>query len=170
ALQVSGGTVSLTSATLVSNTAQGGTGGRGAGGSLYIAPGGGAGGNGFGGALEVSAGSAAVGNDSLTSNIAQGGKPGGYFAAVGNGFGGAVQVAAGGAITFSNDAVSSNVAQGGEFVSAFGQILARGLGEGGGVYIASVATVYVDAFTLKNVKNNTASTNSPNVYGQFLET
>jgi hypothetical protein len=45
-----------------------------------------------------------------------------------------------------------------------------GLGEGGGLYIASGAIVYIDAFTLANVIDNTASTSYPNIFGTYIQT
>jgi len=44
------------------------------------------------------------------------------------------------------------------------------LGQGGGLFIASGATVDVDPFTLKHVIDNTVSTNYPNIFGTYIET
>jgi hypothetical protein len=43
----------------------------------------------------------------------------------------------------------------------------NGLGEGGGLYIDPAATVYLDAFTVTNILNNTASTSDPNIHGTY---
>ena len=60
-----------------------------------------------------------------------------------------------------------NTAQGGD------------LGEGGGLFIgteastfygSTVASVYIDAFTLANVIDNTAATSYPNIFGTYIET
>jgi hypothetical protein len=42
-----------------------------------------------------------------------------------------------------------------------------GLGEGGGVYVDPTASVSLDAFTVAHLKNNTASTSDPDVFGSF---
>ena len=53
------------------------------------------------------------------------------------------------------------------------------MGEGGGLFIgteasafygSSVAIVDIDAFTLANVIDNTASTSDPNIFGTYTET
>jgi hypothetical protein len=128
-LYVNGGTATLTGVTLSSNTALGGQGGNGAGGAGWgirsSAPGGN-GGNGFGGALATG----------------------------------------GGTVTLLSDMVDSNSAQGGRGGSG-GQSRNPGFGEGGGLYIDPAATVDLDAFTLANILNNTASTSDPNIHGSY---
>jgi hypothetical protein len=163
ALEVSGGTVSLTGATLSSNTAQGGQGGDG-----------GNGGNGFGGALQVSGGAVSVTRSALSSNTAQGGNGAvdvaadpGYTGNGGNGFGGGLEVG-GGTVTLTSVTVTTNDAHGGS--PGIGGWFPYPMGEGGGVYIASGATVYIDAFTLANVISNTASTSNPNIFGTYIKT
>jgi hypothetical protein len=42
-----------------------------------------------------------------------------------------------------------------------------GQGEGGGLYIDPLASVCLDAFTLANILNNTASTQDPNIHGSY---
>jgi predicted outer membrane repeat protein len=56
-------------------------------------------------------------------------------------------------VTLSNDTVESNSAS----------------SAGGGIYIASLATVYIDPFTLAHVINNTAAID-PNIDGTYIET
>jgi hypothetical protein len=159
ALQVSGGTVSLISDTLSSNAARGG-----AGSSLP-----GNGGNAFGGALQVNGGTVSVGNSTLSSNTAQGGNAGfvqnGFWQMGngGNGFGGALEVNSG-TLSLTSDTVSSNSAQRSIVV---GQV--AGVGAGGGLYIASGATVDIDAFTLAHFMNNTASTSDPEIHGTYIK-
>jgi len=184
---VAGGAVNLTSDNLSSNWACGGTGyGSGAGafgGALYVAGGtvmlsndnltsnaakGSGGGNGsaFGGALCVAGGTVTLTSNTLSSNTAQGG-PGSrsghygqyHYVPGGNGFGGALY-AGGGTLTLGNDTVTGNTAQ--------GSGVYPGLGEGGGLYIAAAATVYLDAFTLANTVNNTASTSNNDIFGSYI--
>jgi hypothetical protein len=190
-LYVAGGNVTLTSTSLSSNTARGGrSSGTGAGGGLYVAGGtvtladtnlssdtaqgaagssviafnnsfGTVGGTGRGGALYVAGGNVVLTGDSLTANTAEGGIGGygRYEGAGGSGLGGGVY-AAGGTITLRDDSVTGNAAGGG-----YGYAL--GLGEGGGLYIDPTAAVYLDAFALANILNNTASTSDPNIHGSY---
>jgi hypothetical protein len=180
-LYVSSGSLSLTNFTLSSNSAQGGPGGfyflfsffQGnggpggyGGGHTYYS--GGAGGNGFGGGLYVTSGSVSLTNLALFSNTAQGGNGGifgGTYASIdgagGNGFGGGLY-AAGGSVTLQSDSVTGNAANGG-----LGGGFPSGLGEGGGLYFVSQAKAYLDAFTVANVINNTASTSDANIYGHY---
>jgi hypothetical protein len=80
----------------------------------------------------------------------------------GNGFGGGVYVS-GGTATLTNVTVSSNSALGGRGKYFPGP----GLGEGGGLSINTAATVHLDAFTVANIVNNTASTSDPNIHGSY---
>ena len=80
----------------------------------------------------------------------------------GNGFGGALEVNSG-TLSLTSDTVSSNSARRSIVV---GQV--AGVGEGGGLYIASGATVDIDAFTLSHVINNTATNNGNNIYGTYF--
>jgi hypothetical protein len=191
ALQVSGGTVSVIGSTLSSNSALGGNGGNGT-----YPFGGGNGGNGFGGGIYVAGGTVTLGVDTLSSNAAQdglSGKNGGTFGGPsfpGLGEGGGLYVA-GGSVAVTSDTVESNSA-----VSSFIDDL--GLGEGGalyvaggtvtltnttvqsdtatyaggGIYIVSTATVYLDPFTVANTINNTdlSGTNgsTANIDGSYI--
>ncbi len=83
----------------------------------------------------------------------------------GNGFGGGLYVA-GGSATLTYSTVSSNNAQGGAYGLGT-HIGPPSLGEGGGIYIVTSATVYLDAFTVANTVNNTASTSDPNIHGSY---
>jgi hypothetical protein len=154
-LYVAGGGVTLTGDTLASNAAQGGQGfGRTAGGS------------GLGGALYVTAGTVTLSDDTLSANTAVGGNDGGGVGSNGgNGLGGGLY-AAGGTVTLVQDAVTGNRADGG----ARGPRGNKGLGEGGGLYIASAATVSLDAYTVADVFNNTASTSHHDIYGPYIVT
>jgi hypothetical protein len=78
----------------------------------------------------------------------------------GNGFGGGLY-AAGGEVTMEDGTVTGNAGNGGY------SPVAPGMGEGGGLYIATSAAVSLDAFTLANVLNNTASTSDPNIDGSY---
>jgi len=174
ALQVNDGLVSLTNATLSSNTAQGGTGyygGAGNGGALQVSGGTvsltsailssntaqagsgfGYGGNANGGALQVSSGTLVLAAVTLSSNTAQGGNcSSGENGYAGNGDGGALQVN-GGTVSVTNTTVSSNTAQGGTPADD------GGFGSGGGLYITSPAIVYLDSFTVAHTSNNTDGT------------
>jgi hypothetical protein len=42
------------------------------------------------------------------------------------------------------------------------------VGKGGGLYIASAATLYLDAFTLAHTINNTASTSNNDIFGPYI--
>jgi hypothetical protein len=103
------GTLDLTGVTLSNNLAKGADGGTN----------GGAGGAGYGGALYVAGGTATLSNDTLSGNTAQGGFGGhgvngaGYAGGPGgSGYGGALYVA-GGTVPLSSDTLSGNTAQGG---------------------------------------------------------
>jgi hypothetical protein len=62
--------------------------------------------------------------------------------------------------------VTANAANGGQGGVGYPDGSA-GLGEGGGLYIASHAAVYLDAFTVANDLNNSASTSDPNIHGKY---
>jgi hypothetical protein len=81
----------------------------------------------------------------------------------GDGLGGALCVA-GGTASLRNCNVTGNDAQGGP---AGGGNASDGLGEGGGIYIFSTASVSLDTITYNNVTNNTASTSGPQIYGPY---
>jgi hypothetical protein len=158
---IAGGTATLADTTLSSNTAQGNDG------TVLVkvgfppirVPAG----SGYGGGLYVAAGSVTLQGDTLDGNEALGGKTGPWLGSSGgNGFGGGLY-AAGGTVTLREDTVDANAATGGAG-SALG---AGGLGEGGGIYIDTPATAYLDAFTMANVINNTALTSYPNIDGSY---
>jgi len=170
-LYIAGGTVALINANVSSNTTQGGQGG------IYLQPHPhghpvppippGPGGNGLGGGLYVAGGTVTLTSDTLSSNSARGGQGGGWYggtgAAGGDGFGGALYVA-GGTVTLRNDTVTSNTAQGGPGGS--GSVIGSpGPGQGGGLYIGTLVTVYLDAFSQAHVIKNTPSTSDPNIHG-----
>jgi len=133
------------------------------------------GGNGSGGGVYVAGGTAILIDVTLSSNTAGGGQGGfgSIFTGIlttlhgggsgGNGFGGALDVS-GGTVTLTQITVSANNAVGGQGGVYNGL---AGLGEGGGLSIDVAAVVYLDAFTLANISNNTASTSDPNVHGSY---
>jgi hypothetical protein len=143
---VFGGTVTLNNDTLTGNLAQGGRGGTG--GNVY---------------------------NSYVAKPGNGG-PGG------NGYGGGLYVDPYAMVTLANDMISSNTAQGGEggaggraprlhyvyrhppvVYFVYGSSGAAGLGEGGGLYIDTLAAVCLDAFTQAHVTNNSPD----NIVGPF---
>lgn len=158
-LYVAGGTLDMSSGNVESNEALGGNGG---GGSDFTSRNG-VGGTGSGGGVYVAGGTVNLAKVGLLSNTAEGGNggdseptPGATGGASGaqggNGFGGALYVAAGTA-TLTNDTVTGNYALGGWSQVAFPGA-GPGAGEGGGIFIDSVATVYLDPFTVANTVNN----------------
>jgi hypothetical protein len=166
------GTLDLNGVTVQNNIAQGQNGRSGfgpmatagqsaAGGGIYSS-----------GALTSEAGT------SLQNNEALGGHGGISYGLVGrtllpggNGLGGGLYVA-GGQVTLTDVTVSSNTAQRGNLGWVFssvgtGHSFGTVLGEGGGLYIDTPASVYLDAFTLADIINNTASTSDPNIQGSY---
>ena len=77
--------------------------------------------------------------------------------------------AGGGTIIMHNDSVTGNTAQrgagGGHGLRGWSG--RPGLGEGGGLYIDPAATVDLNAFTVANILNNTASTSDPDIHGSY---
>jgi hypothetical protein len=175
----SSGSLTLESGTSVQNNeAVGGNGGSaGHKGGIVGGSVGGRGGNGLGGGVYVAGGTAILIDVTLSSNTARGGQGGnGFLFAVGitsngqaasgaggNGFGGALDVS-GGTVKLTLTTPFANNAVGG--LGGTGNGIA-GLGEGGGLYIDPAATVSLDAFTLANILNNTASTSDPNIHGSY---
>jgi hypothetical protein len=158
-LYVGAGTVGLSNVTISGNLAQGGAGGAASYGPSVISPParGTNGGSGYGGGLYVSAGSVSVTNVSISSNTAQGGN-GAAGANGGSGFGGGLD-AAGGTISLVHDTVTNNVAVGGQGGKGVGgkngfPSGTAGTAAGGGLYISSLASLTLDAFTLANVNHN----------------
>jgi hypothetical protein len=149
---MAGGTVTLSSDTLSSNTAQGGTGGgggsiiTGTGATMAAGGAGGSGGTGSGGGLCVAGGSVTLSKDTLSSNTAQGGDGGfGGFGLIansnattgnslgggggsgGDAFGGGLDLA-NGIPALSNVTINGNTAHGGS----------GGKGGGGAIFIVLV--------------------------------
>jgi hypothetical protein len=114
--------------------------------------------DGRGGAMYVAGGSVTVTSTTFSSNTATVGPNNPYYDVSGlaNALGGALY-AAGGNVTLGNDIVTGNSA-----LSGYGL-----MGEGGGLYITPAALVYIDAFTLAHITNNTASSGYPNIYGAY---
>jgi hypothetical protein len=157
AIYVASGTVTSSSDTLCSNVAQNG-------GAIYVASGtvtlssdtlssnvAYQAGSGAGGALCIAGGFVSVLDCSMNDNLAQASGPiiPPHWAE-----GGAVFVA-GGTVTMRDDSITGNSANG------------RARGIGGGLYIRSGATVYLDSFTVANIVDNTASTSNNDLYGSY---
>ena len=156
------GTVVTNGITLENNDASGGKGGDAIGPAL-----GGTGGDGSGGAVYVTGGLTAgtVSMDGMffQGNIAQGG-PGGYSSEPddtealtglgGNAYGGAVFV--GGGSAYGMVFIYGSIVQGNEAVGGLG-VPGGGGGAGGGLYIATGASVTLDAFSVTYIVNNTDS-------------
>jgi hypothetical protein len=133
----------------------------------------------YGGGLYVAGGTASLTNVTLNGNTAQGGTgANGYHDLYsrhvfppgngGDGLGGGMYVAVG-TVTLRLTTVSGNAANGGTAGQPIkGQQGAMdGVGEGGGLYFASGASVSLDSFTKANVTNNSASSSHPDIYGSF---
>ena len=134
------------------------------------------GGRALGGGVSVAGGTALLSNVSLASNTAQGGNGGqgtpvcsmgycrpGIGGPGGNGLGGALYVA-GGTVSLTGARVEANSALGGHGGNAPGGTKGPdGLGEGGGMYIATLATVGLDAFTVAHVTHN----HPDDIYGSY---
>jgi hypothetical protein len=75
----------------------------------------------------------------------------------------------GGTSTLRDDSVTNNAASGGAggHSGPGSWVGAVGLGEGGGIYIDTAATVYLDAFTVANVIHNKASTSNNDIVGSY---
>jgi hypothetical protein len=162
----SSGALTLAGCTIQNNHALGGTG-------LKDGP------TAYGGGLYVAGGTASLTNVTLNGNTAQGGTgANGYHDLYsrhvfppgngGDGLGGGMYVAAG-TVTLRMTTVSGNAANGGTAGQPVkGQQGAQdGVGEGGGLYFASGASVSLDSFTKNNVVNNSASSAHPDIFGSF---
>jgi hypothetical protein len=109
----------------------------------------------YGGALYVAGGTAKITDTTFTFNRALAGSSEAPILG-GGAYGGALYVAAGQVVlTTTTVNINSVVASG------------RSSGHGGGLFIASAATVELDAFTLANVIDNTAPLD-PNVDGTYI--
>jgi hypothetical protein len=152
---IGGGTANLTGVTVDGNAVYAGYGAISFYGGYpsYSEPGGSA----FGGGVAVTGGSVTLTSDLLENNAARGGALGGVAYGAG--------LYAGGEATVSlcDDTVEFNTAY-----ADYGLYV----GEGGGIYIASKTTVYLDSFTLANTINNTdgSGTNgsTANIDGPYI--
>jgi hypothetical protein len=178
----SNGTLTVENGTLIQNNeALGGNGGNASfrGGFAGISNSfGGNGGNASGGGVYIAGGTANLTGVTFSGNLARGGVGGegfiAFFNAVehagtaGDGFGGGLSVG-GGSVALCSDTVQNNEAQGG-LVTVFSPN--PGVGLGGGIYIASAATVHIDSFTVANTINNSDSSglNGPtaNIDGTYI--
>jgi hypothetical protein len=126
-LYIAGGTANISASTISNNRAQGG----GEAGSSY--------GSAWGGGVYVAAGNVTLSGDILGAMLPS--TSGGNVAQGGDAYGGGLCVA-GGTVTLTNDTVQNN------------ETSVLDLGEGGGIFIASGAVVYLDSFTLNNTLTN----------------
>jgi hypothetical protein len=163
----SSGTLAIANSAIQNNQALGGD-------SSYVL--GGPGAMAAGGGVYIAGGSATVANCSLSSNLARGGNGGNGGRTVfstppgpgGAGLGGAIYAAAG-TVRISGSTITRNTAKGGSAGTASKGIAkaAEGVGQGGGIYIASGAVAGLDAFTQANTQGNTASTSDNDIFGSF---
>jgi hypothetical protein len=174
-LAVASGTLVLNNDTVQDNTAQGGNGGSGSG-SGYL----GNGGTASGGGIYVGGGAVTLNATTLLSNVAQGGDGGQYHFTWGvtigaleasrgfggSGLGGGLYVG-GGSVTLTADSATTNAAKAGGSGDLGAPGGSPGVGEGGGLYILSSASLTLDAATLDAIINNTASTSYPNIAGTY---
>jgi hypothetical protein len=183
------GTTSIDNSTVTGNSALGGAGGGGAAGAVGtgkqttpVASDGGPGGNGYGGGVYLAAGTASIDNSTVTGDSALGGVGGAGISAKsgksavsrggagGAGLGGGLY-AAGGTLTVHGTTVTSDTATGG--AGGSGGLATKplpgllGNGVGGGLYLAPTATVGLDAGTIAHVTNNHASTNTNDIFGTY---
>jgi hypothetical protein len=126
----------------------------------------------YGGGVDLAGGTASLAGSELQSNAATGGKSGSVPASSinsdpgtgGNAYGGGLY-AGGGTSTLTNDTVTGNDASGGG--STF-----TGQGYGGGIEIASAASVSLDSFTVNNTNNNymfnSVAGGTSNIYGTYI--
>ncbi len=164
-LFVDGGTITITSSTIDSNAAQGGSGG-----SVFndpTTPGlAGAGGTGTGGGIAIDLGTLTVKSSHLDSNIARGGNGGADYnsafqvtgtaafqGAGGAGYGGGLYVG-GGTVHLTLDDLESNQADAGNSGGGVRSTAASG----GGLYTFS-GVVTKDVYTTQHIINNTDSNN-----------
>jgi hypothetical protein len=156
----SSGALTLGGGTLVqSNQAPGGVAARN----------GAAGGYAFGGGLCIAGGTANLAGVTVSNNSVFGGN-GGYPClggcggstdpTGGSGLGGGLYLDGLATVTLCSDTLDCNAADG-----AYG--VPPGQGEGGGIDITPKTTVYLDAFTLANSINNTATNTDPNIDGSW---
>jgi hypothetical protein len=127
-----------------------------------------------GGGILVWAGTASLTNVTVQNNTAQGGRGGppgkSFFGGPhvrggngGNAAAGGMLVLNGATVSLHNCIVTQNSAVAGKGVAGG----TDGLGEGGGLWIDSLASVCLDTLTVAKVSNNKASTSSNNIYGSY---
>jgi hypothetical protein len=138
---IAGGTANITGSTFASNEAIGSTA--------------------YGGALYVAAGTVTLSGDAFGMYSATNYVPGNVAEGFGiqpgnNGYGGAIYVA-GGSVTLRNDYIDGNTASDYQGTAYLGP-------EGGGIFIASGATVYLDSFTYGAMTGNSPH----NVWGAYI--
>jgi hypothetical protein len=170
------GTLSIANSTIRNNQALGGAGTLNAFGSGVADPGGHA----SGGGIDVRAGSATVTNSAIYSNVARGGDGADagfvmvfdapeFFEGSGGGpaWGGGISVW-NATLQLRATTITDNTARGGAAGKGFrGTKLATGGGFGGGLSIASTASVGLDTFTQSSFRRNTASTSGKDIFGSF---
>ena len=127
-----------------------------------------------GGGILVWGGTASLTNVTVQNNTAQGGRGGppgkSFFGGPhvrggngGNAAAGGMLVLNGATVSLHNCIVTQNNAVAGKGVAGG----TDGLGEGGGLWIDSLASVCLDTLTVAKVSNNKASTSSNNIYGSY---
>jgi hypothetical protein len=179
----SSGDLIMSGCTIRNNSA---VGGRGSDGAAYyngnIEPGshppqpGKPGGYAHGGGLCIAAGTANITGSTFEQNLAKGGEggkgmksDGGAVGGTGgDAFGGSVYVGEGTA-SIHNTTIVMSQANGGVGGKGGGRAPtgAKGVGKGGGIFIAPAAFVGLDPFTVNHVKNNQASTANNNISGDY---
>jgi hypothetical protein len=157
-IYVAGGTANLAGVTVSNNIAHGG---RGSG--FFTNPpcpcfSDNFGGNAFGGGLDVEGGTVSLSNDVVENNSATAGLDENVSFIEPQALGGGLYLA-GGTVTLCSDTVRSNST----FVSSATN---PNDASGGGIYIVSGATVYIDSFTVANTINNSAFF-VPNIDGPY---
>jgi hypothetical protein len=174
----SDGSLSVVNSRIESNTAVAGEGADGRrivsatlGGVFYDPPT--RGGDALGGGIYVAGGSVTFLNATIEGNTATGGDGGDGLNAVlsgasgGNGHGGGIYFG-GGAATILGVTVTANAAKGGNGGNASqGHSGANGTGIGGGIFIDPASDVFLDEFTVSNVKKNHAGSGDDNIHGPY---
>jgi hypothetical protein len=174
-IYIAGGTADITTTTLGAYSAQFGNKAQGGAGDNTSSNLGGAA---YGGAVYVAAGTVAMSGDTVgtsefpltqqTQNVAQGGAVvNGFAAESGLAYGGGIYVASG-SVTLTGNIIEGNVA--GTFFSPLVDYID---GFGGGVFIAPVATVSLDNFTVGNTIDNSDSSGNrfgptANIDGKYI--
>lgn len=140
---------------------------------LIVAHPAGGGGAAEGGGLFAAGGTVTLADVTFSSNTAQGGKGGDgakdYGVTLsgadgGEGLGGGLAVEGATVCNLVNCTVANNTAKGGAGGKSGGK---SGPGYGGGLHIAPSAAVYLDSFTLAQIRGNHASTGDPDISGSY---